>query len=319
MADTTLPGLLATGAHASRPAASAVGSGGLYSCTTHNLIYQSDGSSWATWATLSSGGSTLTTKGDLLTYDTGLNRLGVGTDGYVLTADSAQALGVKWAAASGGGGSDLVQVASGAGSIRLPGIDVADRVPGSAGSGDDEFDTTDTSDPMTGWTTLGSPTHDINSTAASHYYVTSTAASVSLQGIYKAKSPAFTVTAKLSEFSFKTGTPFRFGLMIGEATPGKMESVAQDNGNISLDVWNSRTSYGTQVTNNAAALRVGPLYFRIVVTSSTNVTYQWSRNGLIWNTLSSARNPGFTVGSAGLFINPDTAGAAALFDWIRFT
>lgn len=52
MADTTLPALLATGDHASRPAASAVGSGGLYSCTTHGLVYQTDGSTWATWATL---------------------------------------------------------------------------------------------------------------------------------------------------------------------------------------------------------------------------------------------------------------------------
>lgn len=52
MADTTLPGLLATGDHASRPAASAVGTGALYSCTTHGLVYQSDGSAWATWATL---------------------------------------------------------------------------------------------------------------------------------------------------------------------------------------------------------------------------------------------------------------------------
>lgn len=44
----------------------------------------------------------LTTKGDLLVYDTGLNRLPVGTDGQVLTADAASTPGVKWAAAAGG-------------------------------------------------------------------------------------------------------------------------------------------------------------------------------------------------------------------------
>jgi len=40
----------------------------------------------------------LTTKGDLASFSTVIARLAVGTNGQVLTADSAQALGVKWAA-----------------------------------------------------------------------------------------------------------------------------------------------------------------------------------------------------------------------------
>ena len=44
-----------TGVHGSRPAAS---SGCvLYSCTTHGLVYRSDGSSWATWLTLGTSGA----------------------------------------------------------------------------------------------------------------------------------------------------------------------------------------------------------------------------------------------------------------------
>lgn len=44
----------------------------------------------------------LTTKGDILGYDSAANRVPVGANGTVLTADSTQALGVKWVAASGG-------------------------------------------------------------------------------------------------------------------------------------------------------------------------------------------------------------------------
>lgn len=47
-------------------------------------------------------GSVLTTKGDVHTYSTTDIRLGVGSDDQVLTADSAQAAGVKWATAPGG-------------------------------------------------------------------------------------------------------------------------------------------------------------------------------------------------------------------------
>ena len=45
--------------------------------------------------------SVLTTKADLATYSTARTRLGVGSNDQVLTADSAQATGLKWAAAGG--------------------------------------------------------------------------------------------------------------------------------------------------------------------------------------------------------------------------
>ncbi len=43
-----------------------------------------------------------TTKGDISGFDTDFARIPVGTDTFVLTADSTTALGVAWAAAGGG-------------------------------------------------------------------------------------------------------------------------------------------------------------------------------------------------------------------------
>jgi hypothetical protein len=54
----------------------------------------------APW-TVPSGSDPTTTKGDLFTHDaTVAARLAVGTDTYILTADSTQATGIKWAAAT---------------------------------------------------------------------------------------------------------------------------------------------------------------------------------------------------------------------------
>jgi hypothetical protein len=52
-----------------------------------------------------------TTKGDIIVHNGTANvRVPVGTNGHVLTADSAEASGVKWAAAGGGGGGKVAQV-----------------------------------------------------------------------------------------------------------------------------------------------------------------------------------------------------------------
>ncbi|MFN8621169.1 MAG: hypothetical protein U0869_10535 [Chloroflexota bacterium] len=53
----TVQGILLSGAHAARPAASGVSVGTLYSCSDHGLVYQTNGTAWSTWATL---GTTLT-------------------------------------------------------------------------------------------------------------------------------------------------------------------------------------------------------------------------------------------------------------------
>jgi hypothetical protein len=72
-----------------------------------NAVQVYNGSSWVSVG----GSSPLTTKGDLYGFSTVDARIPIGANGTVLTADSSEALGLKWATPAGGG--KILQVVQG--------------------------------------------------------------------------------------------------------------------------------------------------------------------------------------------------------------
>ena len=70
--------------------------------TAGQVLRVNSGATAPEWATTADQ-TPLTTKGDLFGFDTADARIPVGTNGHILTADSTQALGLKWAAPAGGG------------------------------------------------------------------------------------------------------------------------------------------------------------------------------------------------------------------------
>lgn len=82
-----------------------------------NVTWQQSGDSVSAYVPNST--SPLTTKGDLYGYDTGPDRVPIGSDGQILTADSGQSLGLKWAAPAGGGAMVLLATSTASSSAAL--------------------------------------------------------------------------------------------------------------------------------------------------------------------------------------------------------
>jgi hypothetical protein len=211
---------------------------------------------------------------------------------------------------------DIVQVASGAGSAVVPGLEVADRLPSSPSAYDDEFGS------LSGWTTLGTvPTLNATDIPSNlHMAVTDGSA---INGIYKVAPPLpFTVTAKISS-KLHVANFQQAGLMLLESSPGKLlifgpifnTGYAAGDG-WTVNKWTNRTTRGAYTDINWKPWR----FIRLLVDSGGIVTCQASLNGLIWVTLSSKYFSGIGSSNVGLFVwDYYTSPSEAYFDWIRFS
>lgn len=320
--------LLATvngrGTLAARPAAQASNEGYIYSASDASL-YRSNGSSWDTIAStgLADQGTFTFLDGTVAaapaTPAAGKLRMYAKTGKVLAVKDDA---GVETVLGAGGGGSDLVQVASGAGSVRVPGIALPDRVPAAPHASDDEFDAASTFA-----TVLG--TLDTNAVSGSHLRLVKNATGAfQIHGVYKAiPAMPFTVTAKISDMSFDANYQ-RIGLMLVEAGPGKILETGvifhstTGGANLGYGIWASRTSRTSFVDIGAdSAWGLGPHYVRMVVASATSVSTYVSKGGLVWRLVGNAVNPGFTPAFVGIHLTGQDFSVTVdgYVDWVRFS
>jgi hypothetical protein len=255
-----------------------------------------------------------TTKGDLLVRGTSaVDRLGVGSNGQVLTADAAQSLGVKWATPSGGGSS----------SSWPPGS--ADKPPTTANAKDDEFDGT------SGVTWTATPTApnawNINSNREHHAYIKASGSGSAYVGRYQAVpgSYPYTITSKVSTTArgnFQRGG----GIILAPAAPTGTSNIVYvgslyNNGRV---VERIIAQFGGTFVSQTAALLAGywgPVYVKLTVNSATSMSSWASTDGFAWLPIEAAVNPGFTPAYMGLALNDETLGAGCegWFDFFRVT
>lgn len=251
--------------------------------------------------------SPLTTKGDLFTYDTAATRLGVGADGYVLTADSSQAKGMRWAASAGGG------------------ITTPDTPPGSAGSLDDEFNSGSFDTGRWTWGNQGSATATV------------------ANGYLKLYDPAHAGDAKKYIYQATPGTPWEVtakvctvgkmanyivgGVVISDAT-GKLivfnsgYDATPDTYMLAVTRYNSVSSFNGYAQDWPQPAGV-PIYMRIK-DDGTNLTYSYSRDGAhFFQFLQQSRTTFLASGPTrvGLVVDANSCGSDAMLtcDWFRRT
>lgn len=294
MTVTRLADHLIGGDHASRPAANAVPIGTLYSCTDHDLVYQSDGSTWATWATLGST-TPLTTKGDLFSFSTVDARLPVGADGQVLVADSAASLGVKW-------------------SKPLYGVDdpaAFNAIRGATELGDDlEFDVDTVSLPSGwGWVNQGDSTFE-QTDGVGYLYAASTGGSTSGTETHRMltrtipSDSSFRAFLHVRNMGGENIANTRWGIVLRESGSGKylLWSVKAAGGwpSVELAEWASVNTLQLSRMDTAFAPE-GVKYLQVRKASGSSWQFLASNDGIIWTPWWGGYDPSYFDGGSVTF------------------
>ncbi len=242
----------------------------------------------------------LDTKGDLIVFGQKNERLPVGTNGQVLTADSAQALGVKWATPASGGSSYIKYD--------------PDEPPGSAHAKDDEFNDASIDAKWT-WANQGSATAEEGGKTG---LISITPANNAEYRCLTQAVPAgaWTLTAKV-HFGGDFIADSYAGLLILPATDGKLEALVigkdgAEASNLRAETWSSWATYAGQ--RKLLRWDATVAYLKIVW-DGTTLTYYISSTGVAYAKLFASFSPSFTPGRFGIAARGNAL--PSYFDWFR--
>lgn len=270
-----------------------------------------------------------TTKGDLLARSSSaVSRLAVGADGQVLTADSAQALGVKWAAPAGGGSLTVQDengtIATGVTQLDFQGAgvtatagtgEVVVTIPGGGGSG---FNPTPVDDPANWSADLG---YDYEFSATSSSVPTSWAwfnqgsgtynesfglgvidhpgqAGDNVKGLYRDVPSTSTWTATVKTDLTSLDTQYVVGgILLSDTTKATLfgfrnhdtSGGALNEASVTVDNWSTGTTYSSTPFGPFSVMGV-PRYFRVKKNSATSWDLLFSQDGVAWRSFLAGYN-----------------------------
>ena len=268
-----------------------------------------DGAGGVEW--VASGGATITVDGPPDGPVTGVDTI-VFADANDATVsvvdDGAGQVTVTVDATAGGGGSDPT-------------------IP----SGGTLYDGTSTA----GWTQFGSgglTTFDANTTVPDALFLEKTSTGGNNDyGVYRAVGGSFprTYTMKIKS-ALSYANYHGIGLMFGDSTPTAHQTwtLTHDTTYVTglapqRTAWTSPTSAGANTaypgSSNPGLSPQIPFWLQVVVTSSSSVAFNASRDGYHYYTFASGINPGFTIATFGIVIFGFGIDMRGSVDWIHET
>lgn len=257
-----------------------------------NTIWKYNGSTWVNADTGTA--SPLTTKGDIWGYSTTDARIPVGTDGTVLTADSTQALGVKWATPASG-------------VVTWTGRKPASATPAQVGviaynnsnlyvAGFNDGTLFSSPDAIT-WTsrTSGFGANGINKIA----YGNGLWVAVGVNGTLTTSTDGITWTSRTSQFGTGQIRDVKYAnslwVAVGQNSTGPALGISTSTDGLT---WTARTVTGT-IGTSANSVDYGNGYWVLTAANATN-NAAYSTNGTTWTAFATGSA---TNSNSGLYVN----------------